>query len=563
MKFMLFVLPTVPGTLEDRKRLRPIGRNNERYQQMLDEMRKLAVFADDAGFDVMATTEHHFHSEGYETSVAPLLLYADLAARTKRIKFSPLGLVLPSWDPIRAAEELAVLDHLTKGRIYAGFARGYQDRWVNVLGQQYHVTGAPMDGSSIDNHNRKVYEETLKVIKKAWTEESLDYDGEYYKVPYPYKEGITRWPVARMDADLRRARRGRRQGRHPQDLRRAEALPAAASAAVPALLGERDRRSATPRSRTSCRGSWCPTRPTSSACAGSTRRWRPEPAASSAWARASAPSAPSISAAPRPRPSSCCATTNYAGFNNYFGGFGFWEAFRTPEDAEKYPMDPYTPLPPAEWTLERMRKVKYALAGTRRPGEARDRGAAQDRRRRRARMVRLVLRPGLHVARRGDAADGDSSPSTSFRRSTDRGGHEIPHGRRWRCRTGTQEGRGHASRGQTIYELRKAGFSVEAIARELNERKVPAPLGAKWHRTSVGRRLHRLERLEPSSRTAVAGAGAEFEEQRSASIAAGLLLPVESIETWPWPDRPIKAVDRNATSAGCGRQATRKPAHRC
>jgi hypothetical protein len=43
MKFMLFILPTVPGTLEDRKRLRPIARNTERYQQMLDEMRKLAV----------------------------------------------------------------------------------------------------------------------------------------------------------------------------------------------------------------------------------------------------------------------------------------------------------------------------------------------------------------------------------------------------------------------------------------------------------------------------------------------------------------------------------------
>ena len=42
--------------------------------------------------------------------MAPLLIYADLAARTERIKFSPLGLVLPSWDPIRAAEELAVLD---------------------------------------------------------------------------------------------------------------------------------------------------------------------------------------------------------------------------------------------------------------------------------------------------------------------------------------------------------------------------------------------------------------------------------------------------------------------
>ena len=74
MKFMLFVLPTVPGTLDDRRRLRPIGRNNERYQQMLDEVRKLAVFADEAGFDVLSTTEHHFHSEGYECSVAPLLL---------------------------------------------------------------------------------------------------------------------------------------------------------------------------------------------------------------------------------------------------------------------------------------------------------------------------------------------------------------------------------------------------------------------------------------------------------------------------------------------------------
>jgi alkanesulfonate monooxygenase SsuD/methylene tetrahydromethanopterin reductase-like flavin-dependent oxidoreductase (luciferase family) len=59
------VLRTVPGTREDPTRLRPIGRHNERYQPMLDELRKLAAFADDAGFDVVATTEHHFHSEGY------------------------------------------------------------------------------------------------------------------------------------------------------------------------------------------------------------------------------------------------------------------------------------------------------------------------------------------------------------------------------------------------------------------------------------------------------------------------------------------------------------------
>ena len=171
MKFLLFVLPTVPATLEEREALRPIGRNNERYQMMLDELRSIATMADDMGFDVMSTTEHHFHSEGYELSVAPMLLYADLAARTKNINFAPLGLVLPSHDPIRVAEEIAVFDHLTKGRCYAGFARGYQDRWVNVLGQQYHVTGAPMDGSSIDDHNRKVYEEVFDIIRKAWTSE--------------------------------------------------------------------------------------------------------------------------------------------------------------------------------------------------------------------------------------------------------------------------------------------------------------------------------------------------------------------------------------------------------
>ncbi|MBM3925105.1 MAG: LLM class flavin-dependent oxidoreductase [SAR202 cluster bacterium] len=200
MKFDLFCLPTIPGTLEDRARLRPIGRNNDRYQQMLDELRKIVVFADKAGFHAFSTTEHHFHSEGYEASVAPLLLYADFAARTKNIKFAPLGLVLPSWDPIRCAEELAILDHLTKGRVIAGFARGYQDRWTNVLGQQYHVTAATMDGSAIDERNREVFEEVFEIIKLAWTQDTLSYKGKYYSVPVPYEEGIRRWPPTQWTA---------------------------------------------------------------------------------------------------------------------------------------------------------------------------------------------------------------------------------------------------------------------------------------------------------------------------------------------------------------------------
>jgi alkanesulfonate monooxygenase SsuD/methylene tetrahydromethanopterin reductase-like flavin-dependent oxidoreductase (luciferase family) len=330
MKFMLFVLPTVPGTLEDRKALRPIGRNTERYQRMLDELRKLAVLADDAGFDVFATTEHHFHSEGYETSVAPLLLYADLAARTRRIKFAPLGLVLPAWDPLRAAEELAVFDHLTKGRLYAGFARGYQDRWVNVLGQQYHVTGAPMDGSSIDQHNRKVYEEAVTLIKKAWTEPTLTYDGQFYKVPFPYEEGIRRWPAAawtreygapgEVDADgvVRRicVVPGPYQQPHPPmfqpfSVSEATIRYTAREGIIPWILtshppdfhrlAEIYQEVAGQHGRTLRLGE----------SIGAFRAVH--------FGRNEAEAVALLE------------STNYAGFRNYFGGFGFWEAFRTPE----------------------------------------------------------------------------------------------------------------------------------------------------------------------------------------------------------------------------------------
>jgi alkanesulfonate monooxygenase SsuD/methylene tetrahydromethanopterin reductase-like flavin-dependent oxidoreductase (luciferase family) len=363
MKFMLFILPTVPGTLEDRKRLRPIGRNTERYQQMLDEMRKLAVLADDAGFDVFATTEHHFHSEGYETSVAPLLIYADLAARTRRIKFAPLGLVLPAWDPIRAAEELAVLDQLTKGRLYAGFARGYQDRWVNVLGQQYHVTGAPMDGSAIDQHNRKVYEEAVKVIKKSWTEETWEHNGQYYKVPFPYEEGIRRWPAAEWTRQYGAPGEVDEQG----VIRKICVVPRPFQEPHPTLFQPFSVSENT--IRYTAREGIVPWILTSypPAFKDLCRVYR-EVAAENGRQLGIGESVGAFRAVHFGRTEDEAVelfrTTNYAGFHDYFYGFGFAEAFRIPEDNAKYPLEPYTALPLEELTVERLRRVKYALAGT-------------------------------------------------------------------------------------------------------------------------------------------------------------------------------------------------------
>ena len=346
MKFMLFVLPTVPATFEERRNLRPIGRNNERYQQMLEELRKLVVLAEQAGFDVFSTTEHHFHSEGYEASVAPLLLYTDLAARTERIKFASLGLVLPAWDPLRVAEEIAVLDHLTKGRFYAGFARGYQDRWVNVLGQQYHATGAPMDGSAIDQHNREVYEEVLEIIRKAWTEDTITYNGKYYKIPYPYEEGIQRWPAAEWTRQYGAPGEVDAQG----VVRKISVIPKPYQQPHPPLFQPFSVSENT--IRYTARSSIVPWILVSNPpdfqrlC-----QVYQEVAQASGRSLKLGESVGAFRAVhfgkTEAEAVSLLRDTNYRGFIEYFSGFGFGEAFRTAEDNEKY-----------------LRRVKYALAGT-------------------------------------------------------------------------------------------------------------------------------------------------------------------------------------------------------
>jgi alkanesulfonate monooxygenase SsuD/methylene tetrahydromethanopterin reductase-like flavin-dependent oxidoreductase (luciferase family) len=194
MKTILFWLPTIGTREKIESTPPPIGRNVEAYQAMLDELRELAKAADQLGYWGIAHTEHHFHSEGAEISINPGLLNLYMSQGTRNIRFGQIGYVLPSWDPLRLAEETAMLDHMLQGRFFVGLARGYQDRWVSVLGQKYHTAGAPMDGSYIDLHNRKVFEEIYHILKLAWTEDTVSYKGDYYEVPFPYEQGIRRWP---------------------------------------------------------------------------------------------------------------------------------------------------------------------------------------------------------------------------------------------------------------------------------------------------------------------------------------------------------------------------------
>ncbi|GAA4548517.1 LLM class flavin-dependent oxidoreductase [Pseudonocardia xishanensis] len=200
MKFDIVTVPTIPATPEERRRLKPIGRNKEKVQELYREITECCVAAENAGFDAFSTTEHHFHTEGFEFSVSPLVLYSHLSAICKKITFAPLGVVLPTWDPIRLAEEVAMLDQLTQGRVCVGLARGYQPRWTNILGQKYNVKAATMDGSAADVNNREVFDEMFEILIKAWTKETFDHDGKYYKVPFPH-EGID-WPVHEMTREM-------------------------------------------------------------------------------------------------------------------------------------------------------------------------------------------------------------------------------------------------------------------------------------------------------------------------------------------------------------------------
>ncbi|HXZ83939.1 MAG TPA: LLM class flavin-dependent oxidoreductase, partial [Myxococcota bacterium] len=133
MKVSLFYLPTV-GTRAEIEAGR-VGLRPEPYARMLRDLSEQAVLGDALGYDSISFTEHHFHVEGFELSNNPVLLDLFVGMQTKRIRVGQLGIVLPAQNPIRVAEDIAMLDHMTGGRANAGFARGYQRRWVDVMGQ--------------------------------------------------------------------------------------------------------------------------------------------------------------------------------------------------------------------------------------------------------------------------------------------------------------------------------------------------------------------------------------------------------------------------------------------
>jgi alkanesulfonate monooxygenase SsuD/methylene tetrahydromethanopterin reductase-like flavin-dependent oxidoreductase (luciferase family) len=119
--------------------------------------------------------EHHFQREGYECIPNLMILSQYLAQHTDRIKFGCAFNVLPMWHPLRLAEDFAMVDVLTGGRIIFGVGRGYHTREVETF-------GAPMLDAEL---NRDLFEEQFEIIIKAFNQEQFTHRGTYYTLPPP------------------------------------------------------------------------------------------------------------------------------------------------------------------------------------------------------------------------------------------------------------------------------------------------------------------------------------------------------------------------------------------
>lgn len=194
VKVVLNTYPTIYAKDEaEREALRPIGRNAARYQETIDGWNDLIRAADEMGIWGASTIEHHFHSEGYEVSPNPGVINAYWAAITKNIRVGQMGYVMSVHNPIRVAEETAILDHLTKGRCFVGLARGYQSRWTNTLGQHIGSVATLSDQSPDDKKNREIFEEQVNLLVEAWTQDSISHNSELWQVPYPQPGGTPDW----------------------------------------------------------------------------------------------------------------------------------------------------------------------------------------------------------------------------------------------------------------------------------------------------------------------------------------------------------------------------------
>lgn len=147
------------------------------FTTVIDEGREIARHCDVNGWHSIWTTEHHFGHEGLEVCPNPTLMGADLAAHTTQLRIGQACNVITFRHPVQLAEDIALLDHLSGGRVEFGVGRGIYPRESMNLNPVADVRNSAV--------NRALFDETLEVIRRAWSNEFFSFDGEHYTFPHP------------------------------------------------------------------------------------------------------------------------------------------------------------------------------------------------------------------------------------------------------------------------------------------------------------------------------------------------------------------------------------------
>jgi alkanesulfonate monooxygenase SsuD/methylene tetrahydromethanopterin reductase-like flavin-dependent oxidoreductase (luciferase family) len=139
------------------------------YAAMLEQ----AEYADQHGIDAIYFTEHHGVPENYLPS--PLLAAAAVAGRTRRVRLRTI-VVVPFCDPIKLAEDIAVVDLLSSGRVDPIFGAGYVDYEFEMFGKEMA-------------DRRRTVDSAVEFVRRAWTEDEVELDGRRVRVmPKPLQQ---------------------------------------------------------------------------------------------------------------------------------------------------------------------------------------------------------------------------------------------------------------------------------------------------------------------------------------------------------------------------------------
>ncbi len=135
---------------------------------IINETIDQCVLADEMGWDHVWFVEHHFLT-GFSMSPCPEVIFGALSRLTKRIRLGFGVVILPYHHPVRVAERVAMVDHLSNGRVDFGTGRS----------AAYEQTGMGID----PRDSREMWEEALEMVPQVWEKEFFNWEGKYWNVP--------------------------------------------------------------------------------------------------------------------------------------------------------------------------------------------------------------------------------------------------------------------------------------------------------------------------------------------------------------------------------------------